>query len=66
MGRLVNGEWVDQWYDTKAHGGRFERQSSAFREWVRHRDPEHPDPEHPAEPGRYRLYVSHACPWAHR
>jgi len=66
MGRLVNGEWVDQWYDTKAHGGRFERQSSAFRKWVRHRDPEHPDPEHPAEPGRYRLYVSHACPWAHR
>jgi putative glutathione S-transferase len=61
MGRLVNGEWVDQWYDTKSTGGRFERQSAAFRKWVRRGDA-----EHPAEPGRYRLYVSYACPWAHR
>jgi putative glutathione S-transferase len=61
MGRLVDGKWVDQWYDTESHGGRFERQSSAFRKWVRRGDP-----EHPAEAGRYRLYVSYACPWAHR
>jgi putative glutathione S-transferase len=61
MGLLVDGEWRDQWYDTKSHGGRFERQQSAFRKWVRRGDP-----DHPAEPGRYRLYVSYACPWAHR
>lgn len=61
MGRLIDGEWVDQWYDTKSTGGRFERQGSRFREWVRRGDP-----KHPAVPGRYRLYVSYACPWAHR
>jgi putative glutathione S-transferase len=61
MGLLVSGEWVDRWYDTSASGGRFERQPSAFRKWVRRGDA-----EHPAEPGRYRLVVSHACPWAHR
>lgn len=61
MGRLVQGEWVDEWYDTKSSGGRFERQRSTFRKWVRRGDP-----EHPVESGRYRLYVSYACPWAHR
>lgn len=61
MGRLVNGEWVDQWYDTKSTGGRFQRQDSRFRKWVRRGDP-----DHPAVAGRYRLYVSYACPWAHR
>ena len=61
MGLLVNGEWRDQWYDTGSHGGRFERQESSFRKWVRRGDA-----EHPPEPGRYRLYVSYACPWAHR
>jgi putative glutathione S-transferase len=61
MGLLVNGEWVDRWYDTSAQGGRFERSPSAFRQWVRRGDA-----KHPATPGRYRLIVSHACPWAHR
>ncbi len=61
MGLLVDGEWRDQWYDTESHGGRFERQVSSFRKWVRRNDP-----DHPAVPGRYRLYVSYACPWAHR
>lgn len=61
MGRLVNGEWLDQWYDTASHGGRFERQSASFRKWIRRGDS-----DHPAVPGRYRLYVSYACPWAHR
>jgi glutathionyl-hydroquinone reductase len=61
MGLLVNGEWRDQWYDTEHTGGRFQREDSRFRGWVRRGDP-----EHPAMPGRYHLYVSHACPWAHR
>ncbi|HBP77432.1 MAG TPA: glutathione-dependent reductase, partial [Halomonas sp.] len=34
MGLLVNGEWVDQWYDTKKHGGEFVRESAQLRDWV--------------------------------
>ncbi len=62
MGRLVDGEWRDEWYDTKSSGGRFVRKDSAFREWVR------ADGSTPFAPeaGRYHLYVSLACPWAHR
>ncbi|MAH87182.1 MAG: glutathione-dependent reductase [Kiloniella sp.] len=62
MGLLVDGKWVDQWYDTKAAGGRFKRKASAFRDWVR------ADGSTPflPESGRYHLYVSFACPWAHR
>jgi len=59
MGRLIEGVWYDQWYDTKSTGGRFQRQESAFRGWLG-------TPEFPAECGRYHLYVSLACPWAHR
>ncbi|MBX3183102.1 MAG: glutathione S-transferase family protein [Polyangiaceae bacterium] len=69
MGLLIDGEWHDTWYDTKASGGRFVRQSSAFRRQVRAsipaQTPETSD-ELPFEPGRYHLYVSYACPWAHR
>ena len=57
MGLLVNGEWTDQWYDSK--DGSFQRSESAFRNWIG-------DENHPAESGRYHLYVCHACPWAHR
>lgn len=62
MGLLIDGVWHDQWYDTASHGGRFVRPDPAFRDWVE------PDPEarFPAEAGRYHLYVSLACPWAHR
>jgi glutathionyl-hydroquinone reductase len=67
VGLLVNGQWVDRWYDTESTGGRFRRQDAAFRSWVRRCDTkQHADPKHPAVPGRYHLYVSHACPWAHR
>jgi putative glutathione S-transferase len=62
MGLLINGKWGDQWYDTKSSGGRFVRQDSAFRSWVR-ADGSSP---HRPEAGRYHLYVSLACPWAHR
>jgi putative glutathione S-transferase len=62
MGLLIDGEWHDQWYDTMATGGRFVRKDSAFRNWVT------PDGDDgfAAEKGRYHLYVSLACPWAHR
>ena len=59
MGLLVKGQWVDQWYDTKSTGGRFVRKDSSFRNFIGSK-------RFPAEPGRYHLYISHACPWAHR
>ena len=62
MGMLVDGQWVDQWYDTKSTGGRFKRKDSAFRNWIK-ADGSTP---HRPESGRYHLYVSYACPWAHR
>lgn len=68
MGLLVDGKWVDHWYDTKDTGGRFMRSQSQWRDWV---SPDgRPAPGKTrgfkAEPGRYHLYVSWACPWAHR
>jgi putative glutathione S-transferase len=60
MGLLVDGVWRDQWYDTKTSGGRFERSPAKFRHWIGAAGP------FPPEAGRYRLYVSWACPWAHR
>jgi len=68
MGLLVNGQWVDQWYDTKSTDGRFARSESQFRHWVTADGSAGPSGEggFKAEPGRYHLYVSLACPWAHR
>ncbi len=68
MGMLVDGQWRDVWYDTAASGGRFERQQSVFRNWVTADGSAGPSGEagFRAEPGRYHLYVSLACPWAHR
>lgn len=62
MGLLVDGKWQDKWYDTKSNGGKFERQEASFRHWIQ----ADPDSRFPAESGRYHLYVSLACPWAHR
>jgi glutathionyl-hydroquinone reductase len=68
MGLLVNGRWTDRWYDTSASDGRFLRQESAFRNWITPDGRPGPtgDGGFKAEPGRYHLYVSLACPWAHR
>jgi putative glutathione S-transferase len=68
MGLLVDGVWQDQWYDTKASGGRFVRSDSTFRNWVTPDGGPGPSGEggFAAAPGRYHLYVSLACPWAHR
>ncbi len=68
MGLLQNGKWVDQWYDTKNSGGRFVRKAPQFRNWITADGFAGPSGEagFKAEAGRYHLYVSHACPWAHR
>lgn len=68
MGLLVDGIWHDQWYDTSASGGRFERSKAQFRNWITADGAAGPSGEggFVAEPGRYHLYVSLACPWAHR
>lgn len=66
MGLLVDGKWHDKWYENK--DGRFKRQDSVFRHWVTRDGSAGPsgDPGFKAEAGRYHLYVSLACPWAHR
>ncbi|RMJ06403.1 Glutathionyl-hydroquinone reductase YqjG [Marinobacter litoralis] len=68
MGLLVEGKWVHQWYDTKSTNGRFARSESQFRNWVTADGSAGPTGESgfKAEAGRYHLYVSLACPWAHR
>lgn len=68
MGQLVNGTWHDTWYDTKSTGGAFVRSTAGFRNWITPDGAPGPTGEggFPAETGRYHLYVSHACPWAHR
>jgi putative glutathione S-transferase len=68
MGLLVNGVWQAAWYDTKSSGGRFVRAESAFRNWVTRDGAPGPTGRggFKAERGRYHLYVSLACPWAHR
>ena len=68
MGLLVDGAWRDQGYDTKSTGGRFERRSSPLRHWITPGGAPGPTGEggFPAQAGRYHLYVSLACPWAHR
>jgi len=68
MGLLQQGQWVDQWYDTDNSGGEFRRQGSHFRNWLTPNGEGGPNGEagFKAEKGRYHLYVSLACPWAHR
>ncbi|MCK5875627.1 MAG: glutathione S-transferase family protein [Alcanivoracaceae bacterium] len=68
MGLLVKGQWQDKWYDTDSTGGHFERSAAQFRNWVSADGSAGPDGKggFKAEAGRYHLYVSLACPWAHR
>ncbi|MGF6176688.1 glutathione S-transferase family protein [Ensifer sp. 4252] len=68
MGRLVDGVWQDVWYDTAATKGHFKRSESQFRNWITADGSAGPSGEggFKAEAGRYHLYVSLACPWAHR
>jgi len=68
MGLLVDGEWRDRWYDTQSTSGRFKRQESQFRNWITADGVAGPsgNPGFKTSPSRYHLYVSLACPWAHR
>jgi len=68
MGLLVDGVWQDKWYDTKSTGGKFKRQDAKFRNWITTDGSAGPSGTDgfKAESGRYHLYVSLACPWAHR
>ncbi len=59
MGLLIKGKWSDEWYDTKSTKGKFIRKDSQFRNFLGSNN-------FPVEVDRYHLYISHACPWAHR
>jgi putative glutathione S-transferase len=62
MGLLVDGIWKDEWYDTKSSKGEFIRTDAQFRDAVSC----DANSTFPAEADRYHLFVSLACPWAHR
>jgi len=68
MGQLVNGRWEPVWYDTASTGGAFRRSTAGFRNWVTADGSAGPTGTggYAAGSGRYHLYVSYACPWAHR
>ena len=68
MGLLVDGKWQDKWYDTDENGGEFKRSETSFRDWVTPDGAPGPNDRKAvkAEAGRFHLYVSLACPWAHR
>jgi len=68
MGMLINGELVDSWLDKEIDEGEFNRMESTFRNWVTKDGSAGVtgDAGFKAEAGRYHLYVSDACPWAHR
>ena len=68
MGLLVDGKWQDKWYDTDKTNGEFKRTETIFRDWVTPEGTPGPDGQTAvrAEAGRFHLYVSLACPWAHR
>src|SRR4051795_12753785 len=67
-GELIDGVWHTRFHNTKATGGRFQRGQPKFRNWVTPDGSAGPsgDGGFPAARGRYHLYVSLACPWAHR
>lgn len=61
MGRMIDGKWTTEWYTPDAQG-RFVRGETVFRDRLS-RDG---STGYAPVPGRYHLYVSLACPWAHR
>jgi putative glutathione S-transferase len=68
MGLLIDGVWHDRWYDTDSNKGEFVREDSQYRNWITADGAPGPSGEggFPAAEGRYHLYISYACPWAHR
>jgi putative glutathione S-transferase len=67
MGLLVEGRWQDQWYKSSKDGA-FQREQAQRRNWLTADGKPGPTGVggFAAEAGRYHLYVSLACPWAHR
>ena len=65
MGELFAGKWRRNGIDTVLQGDTLRRPPSRFRNWITAPE-DGAQAEFPAEPGRYHLYVSLACPWAHR
>ena len=67
MGLLQNGQWVDKWYPTAKQGGKFVREDAQFRQWITATEVDDTGSSNfAAAAHRYHLYVSLACPWAHR
>jgi putative glutathione S-transferase len=68
VGLIIEGVWKDQWYDTEPNKGEFIRENSRFRDWITRDGNPGPDSQrgYLPERDRYHLYVSLACPWAHR
>ena len=68
MGLLVDGIWHDKWYETGKSEGKFQREAAKLRNWVTPQGEAGPSGNSgfKAQSGRYHLYVSLACPWAHR
>ena len=68
MGLLIDGQWHDKWYDTDKSGGAFKREDAQLRNWITADGSAGPSGNSgfKAESGRYHLFVSLACPWAHR
>ena len=62
MNMLVDGEWRTDAGEYTDDSGEFQRGETTFREWVQ----DEPDARFQPEAGRYHLYISYACPWAHR
>ncbi len=68
MSLLIDGALHTNWFESESEGGEFVRKDSMFRHWITPDGSPGPSGEggFPAEAGRYHLYVSYACPWAHR
>lgn len=68
MSLMIDGKLCDDWLDAETESGEFKRKESRFRNWITPDGSPGPGGEggFPAQPGRYHLYVSYACPWAHR
>ncbi len=67
MGELVDGVWRNGGFESVLSDGALQRPPSVFRDWVTADGSASLGARgFKAEPGRYHLYVSLACPWAHR
>lgn len=68
MSLVVQGKLRSDWLEAETEAGEFVRHDSQFRNWITPQGDAGPSGEagFAAEPGRYHLYISYACPWAHR